>query len=378
MKSTFGEHIQISLFGESHGAAIGVNINGLAPGIRLDLDFMRAQLDKRKPKGKISTQRREADEFEIVSGYFNGYTTGTPLCIFIRNQSQHSKDYEATKYLMRPSHADYTAFQKYGGFQDYRGGGHFSGRITAPLVAAGAVCLQILKEKGITVATHIAACAGIADEPFGADKADLLRQAEKLNDSYFPTISSRAEQEMVQAIEQAHSSGDSVGGILETAVINMPAGIGEPFFGSVESVLAQLLFSVPAVKGVEFGLGFGFAGLRGSQANDPFVMEGDNVCTVTNHNGGINGGISNGMPVIIRTAVKPTPSIYQPQQTVDVQKRENAQLQIHGRHDPAIIHRARVVVDSMVAIGLVDLFADRYGYMWTAPDGSREERKDVF
>ena len=193
MKSTFGEHIQISLFGESHGAAIGVNINGLAPGIKLDLDFIRAQLNKRKPKGKISTQRKEADEFEIVSGFFNGYTTGTPLCIFIRNQSQHSKDY--------------AAFEKYGGFQDYRGGGHFSGRITAPLVAAGAICLQILKQKGITIATHIASCKGIEDEPFGTTEEVLLKQADKLNDSYFPTISSQAEQEMVQVIEQAHSNG---------------------------------------------------------------------------------------------------------------------------------------------------------------------------
>ena len=376
MKSTFGEHIQISLFGESHGAAIGVNINGLAPGIKLDLDFIREQLNKRKPKGKISTQRKEADEFEIVSGFFNGYTTGTPLCIFIRNQSQHSKDYEATKYLMRPSHADYTAFEKYGGFQDYRGGGHFSGRITAPLVAAGAICLQILKQKGITIATHIASCKGIEDEPFGTTEEVLLKQADKLNDSYFPTISSQAEQEMVQVIEQAHSNGDSVGGILETAIVNMPAGIGEPFFGSIESVLAHLLFSVPAVKGVEFGLGFGFANLFGSQANDPFVMK-DKVCTTSNHNGGINGGISNGMPIMIKTAVKPTPSIYQPQQTVDIQKRENAQLQIHGRHDPAIIHRARVVVDSMVAIGLVDLFADRYGYMWMASNEDNKERNDV-
>ena len=324
MKSTFGEHIQISLFGESHGAAIGVNINGLAPGIKLDLDLIRAQLNKRKPRGKISTQRQEADEFEIVSGFFNGYTTGTPLCIFIRNQIQHSKDYEATKYLMRPSHADYTAFEKYGGFQDYRGGGHFSGRITAPLVAAGAICLQILKQKGITIATHIASCKEIE----------------------------------------------------ETAIVNMPAGIGEPFFSSIESVLAHLLFSVPAVKGVEFGLGFGFANLFGSQANDPFVMK-DKVCTTTNHNGGINGGISNGMPIMIKTAVKPTPSIYQPQQTVNIQKRENAQLQIHGRHDPAIIHRARVVVDSMVAIGLVDLFADRYGYMWMASNEDNKERNDV-
>ena len=364
------------MFGESHGAAIGVNINGLAPGIKLDLDLIRAQLNKRKPKGKISTQRQEADEFEIVSGFFNGYTTGTPLCIFIRNQSQLSKDYEATKYLMRPSHADYTAFEKYGGFQDYRGGGHFSGRITAPLVAAGAICLQILKQKGITIATHIASCKGIEDEPFGTTEEAMLQQADKLNDSYFPTISNQAEQEMIQVIEQAHSNGDSVGGILETAIVNMPAGIGEPFFGSIESVLAHLLFSVPAVKGVEFGLGFGFANLFGSQANDPFVMK-DKVCTTSNHNGGINGGISNGMPIMIKSAVKPTPSIYQPQQTVNIQKRENAQLQIHGRHDPAIIHRARVVVDSMVAIGLVDLFADRYGYMWMASNEDNKERNDV-
>lgn len=255
-------------------------------------------------------------------------------------------------------------------------GGHFSGRITAPLVAAGAICLQILKQKGITIATHIASCKEIEDEPFATTEEALLQQADKLNDSYFPTISSQAEQEMVQVIEQAHSNGDSVGGILETAIVNMPAGIGEPFFSSIESVLAHLLFSVPAVKGVEFGLGFGFANLFGSQANDPFVMK-DKVCTTTNHNGGINGGISNGMPIMIKTAVKPTPSIYQPQQTVNIQKRENAQLQIHGRHDPAIIHRARVVVDSMVAIGLVDLFADRYGYMWMASNEDNKERNDV-
>ncbi len=372
MKSTFGENLQISLFGESHGAAIGVTVNGLAPGIALDLDFMRAQLDRRKPKGKISTQRHEADEFEIVSGFFDGYTTGTPLCILIRNQSQHSKDYAATRYCLRPSHADYTAFAKYGGFQDYRGGGHFSGRITAPLVAVGAICLQILRQKGITIATHIASCKEIKDDPFAQQQGALLEQIERLNGSYFPAISLQAEQRMVQLIEQAHANGDSVGGILETVVLNLPAGIGEPFFGSVESVLAQLLFSVPAVKGVEFGLGFGFSELYGSQANDPFVMQDGTVRTQTNHNGGINGGITNGMPVVIKTVVKPTPSIYQPQQTVDLQTKQNQTLQIHGRHDPAIIHRARVVVDSMVAIGLVDLFCARYGYLWTAPPQTEE------
>ena len=366
MKSTFGKNINISLFGESHGTAIGVVINGLAPGIALDLDLIRAQLNKRKPKGKISTARQEADEFEIVSGFFHGYTTGTPLCLMIRNQSQHSRDYEKTKNFMRPSHADYTAFEKYRGYQDYRGGGHFSGRITAPLVAAGAICLQILESKGITIATHIARCKDISDESFGAKLEEMLVAAEKLNQSYFPTISDEAERRMVARIEEAHSQGDSVGGILETMVLNMPAGIGEPFFGSIESVLSQLLFSVPAVKGVEFGLGFGFADLLGSQANDSFRMENGKVVTATNHNGGINGGISNGMPIQIRTVIKPTPSIYQEQETIDYTAKENTVLTIHGRHDPAIIHRARVVVDSVVAIGLVDLFAERYGYLWMA------------
>ncbi len=367
MKSTFGQNIQFSLFGESHGSAIGVHINGLAPGIPLDLDWLRGQLDRRRPQGKISTRRREADEFEIVSGFFNGYTTGTPLCILIRNQSQHSRDYDAVKYTLRPSHADFTAFEKYFGFQDYRGGGHFSGRITAPIVVAGAICLQILRRKGIEIATHIAHCRGVADEPFAGTEQELQRQAEVLQGRYFPVLCDRAGQDMVREIEQAQEQGDSVGGVLETVVLGMPAGIGEPFFGSVESVLAQLLFSIPAVKGVEFGLGFGFAQLYGSQANDPFVVRENCVRTKTNHNGGINGGISNGMPIVLRTVVKPTPSIYQPQQTVDLQKMQEVQLRIHGRHDPAVIHRAAVVTDSMAAIGLVDLFVERYGYLWTAP-----------
>lgn len=365
MKSTWGNNLNISLFGESHGAAIGVVINGLGAGIKLDTDFINAQLDKRKPKGKISTQRQEGDQFEIVSGYFNGYTTGTPLCLLIRNESQHSKDYEATKYLVRPSHADFTAFEKYHGYQDYRGGGHFSGRITAPLVAAGAICLQVLRDKGITVATHIRSCKGEQDVPFSTNSQEILEAATLLNDRYFPTISEEAGQRMVAVIEEAHKKGDSVGGVLETAVVGMPTGIGEPFFGSVESVLSQLLFSVPAVKGVSFGAGFGFENLYGSEANDSFCMNKDGtVITETNNNGGINGGITNGMPIMIQTAIKPTPSIYQEQDTIDYSKGEDAKLLIQGRHDPAIIHRARVVVDSVVAIGLVDLFCERYGYTW--------------
>lgn len=363
MKSCFGNNVNISLFGESHSQAIGVVINGLAPGIKLDLDFIQKQLDKRKPKGNISTKRQEADDFQIVSGFFNGYTTGTPLCLLIYNQSQKSGDYEKTKSLMRPSHADYTAQIKYNGFQDYRGGGHFSGRITAPLVAAGAICTQVLEQKGILIGTHIKACAGVADIGFSEDEQKLSQQITHLNDCYFPTNSSEAEGEMIGQIEKAQADGDSVGGVLETAIINMPAGIGEPFFGSIESTLSQLLFSIPAIKGVEFGAGFDFANMTGSEANDSLYYEGK-VKTSTNNNGGINGGISNSMPITIRSVVKPTPSIYKPQQTVDINTNENAQLQIKGRHDPAIIHRARVVVDSMVAIGLLDLFCERYGYMW--------------
>ncbi|MDD5952149.1 MAG: chorismate synthase [Oscillospiraceae bacterium] len=372
MKNTWGNNLQISLFGESHGPAIGVVIDGLGAGIELDMAFINGQLDKRKPKGKISTQRQEGDQFEIVSGVFQGRTTGTPLCLLIRNQSQHSKDYEATKYLVRPSHADFTAFEKYHGYQDYRGGGHFSGRITAPLVAAGAICLQILRDKGITVASHIRTCKGIEDIPFSNDQGEILQAAALLNERYFPTISAEAGEKMVSLIEDAHKKGDSVGGVLETVVVGMPTAIGEPFFGSVESVLSGLLFSVPAVKGVAFGEGFGFADLYGSEANDAFAVENGKIVTKTNHNGGINGGITNGMPLRIQTVIKPTPSIYQEQDTVDYRKGENAKLTIHGRHDPAIIHRARVVVDSVVAIGLVDLFCERYGYTWMEPKEEKE------
>lgn len=373
MKNTWGENLQISLFGESHGAAIGMVIDGLKAGIPLDLEFINQQLDKRKPKGKISTQRQEGDQFEIVSGFFNGYTTGTALCLLIRNQSQHSKDYEATKYLVRPGHADFTAFEKYHGFQDYRGGGHFSGRITAPLVAAGAICMQILKAQGVTIATHIQSCKGIQDVPFAQTEQEFLIQAKALDSRYFPTISEKAGNDMVALIEDAHEKGDSVGGVLETVVMGMPTGIGEPFFGSVESTLSQLVFSVPAVKGVSFGDGFGFADLYGSEANDSFQMgKNGNIETKTNHNGGINGGITNGMPIVMQTVIKPTPSIYQEQDTVDYQKGENAKLLIHGRHDPAIIHRARVVVDSVVAIGLTELFCQQNGTDWMTKAEQKE------
>ncbi len=365
MKSTFGKNFTVSLFGESHGQAIGVVIDGLQAGLPLDLAYIRSQLDRRRAVGALSTARQEADDFEIVCGFFNGHTTGTPLCLLITNQSTRSRDYEKTKNLLRPGHADYTAFVKYQGWQDYRGGGHFSGRLTAPLVAAGAICRQILAGHGIVIGSHLASCGGVADAPLPEQPTELLAALNRLNELDFAVLGEAQGQAMQQAILAAKAQADSVGGVLETAVCGMPAGIGEPFFNSVESVLAHLLFSVPAVKGVEFGAGFALAGWRGSQANDPMrVDEAGRIYTSSNHNGGINGGISNGMPIVFRTAIKPTPSIYQPQQTVDFAAKANAELQIQGRHDPAIVHRARVVVDAVTAIGLLDLFCEAYGTNW--------------
>ena len=365
MQSVIGNSIKLSLFGESHGSMIGVVIDGLAPGIKLDTEFIQEQLDKRKPKGKISTQRHEEDDFKIVSGHFSGYTTGTPLCIMIENKAQKSKDYEKTRDLMRPSHADYTAEKKYLGYQDFRGGGHFSGRITAPLVAVGAICIQILREKGIVLGTHILKCKDEEDRNFSLDGEELKKEIEIVNKRYFPVFDDEKEESMKRVIEEAGKNLNSVGGILETAVIGVPSGIGEPYFNSIESVLSHLLFSIPAVKGVEFGAGFSIADMFGSEANDSFYYnENGEVKTKSNNNGGINGGISNGMPIIIKTAIKPTPSIYKEQESIDISKHENIKFNIEGRHDPAIIHRARVVVDSVVAFGILDLLCMRYGYMF--------------
>lgn len=369
MKSTIGDAITISVFGESHGEQIGVLIDGLCPGIALDMEYINHQLDLRKPKGRISTQRKESDEPNIISGYFNGYTTGTPLCILFANTNTRSNDYDTIKDFMRPSHADYSAQQKYLGFQDYRGGGHFSGRLTTAIVAAGAICNSILKSKGIVIGSHIKRVNTIEDEPFANDEQTLLAQLEALNATHFPTISNQAKQDMVAYMETCANEGDSCGGIIESVIYNMPQGIGEPMFHSIESVLSHLLFSVPAIKGVEFGLGFDFANFKGSEVNDCFYYdEKKKVKTKTNNNGGINGGISNGMPIVIKSVVKPTPSIYKPQETIHLQTQENVTYQIKGRHDPAIIHRARVVLDSVIAIGLLDLLVQRHGYLWMKED----------
>ncbi len=366
MKNTFGQSVTVTLFGESHGPAIGAVMDGLAPGIPVDEDFIRAQLDLRRPFGKISTARQEADPFQIVSGCFEGKTCGTPLTIVIPNGDTKSRDYSKTRDVARPGHADLTAQLKYHGYQDFRGGGHFSGRITAALVAAGAIAIQALERKGITLRSHIRACAGIADRPFAPDEQGLKADFAALAGDNFPVLDDRAREKMKAAILEAKEQNDSVGGILETAVCGLPAGVGEPWFDTVESVLSHMLFAVPAVKGVEFGDGFGLATMTGSQANDPFRVEKGRFVTTSNHNGGINGGITNGMPVVFRCAIKPTPSIFQTQDTVDFVRKENAQLALEGRHDPVIVHRAAVVVDSVTALVLCDLLALRFGTDWLA------------
>lgn len=363
MKNTFGQQLAVTLFGESHGPEIGAVLDGIAPGIPVDEDFIRHRLSLRRPAGDgLSTARAESDSFRIVSGVFEGKTTGTPLGLLVPNQDTRSRDYD--RGMARPGHADYTAECKYHGFQDYRGGGHFSGRLTAPLVAVGAIVLSALTRKGITIGTHIASLAGIPDRPLAAEPtADL----NALNETLFPVLDGMAAERMKNAIRAAAADGDSVGGILETAVVGMPAGVGEPWFDTVESLLSHALFGIPAVKGVEFGAGFGFATLRGSEANDGMRIADGRVVHTTNHNGGICGGITNGAPLLFRCAVKPTPSVAREQESIDLGTRENVQLAIKGRHDPAIIHRARAVVDSVTALVLADLLTVRFGTDFLAP-----------
>ena len=355
MKNTFGSSIAVTLFGESHGACVGAVLDGIAPGLTVDEDFIRHQLSLRRPQGAVSTPRVEADEFRIVSGVYEGKTTGSPLCILIPNENVHSGDYPAG--MVRPGHADYTAQCKYHGFQDARGGGHFSGRVTAALVAVGAIAISALQKKGIYIGTHIRELAGLEDRPF----EDAIADIETLGDMVFPVLDERIAARMQEEILAAAEEGDSVGGTLETVVTGLPAGIGEPWFDSVESVLSHALFGVPAVKGIEFGEGFGFARLRGSEANDALRVENGKVRHLTNHNGGINGGITNGMPLLFRCVIRPTPTIHRSQASINLATMQNETQLSGGRHDPAIVHRARVVVDSVTALVLCDLLALRFG-----------------
>jgi len=354
MSGQWGKKVKYSIFGESHGRGIGITIDGLPSGIKLDMDFINNEMQRRAPgRDEFSTKRSEGDKVEILSGYFNGYTTGTPLCGVIFNKNQNSVDYDKLKNLARPGHADFTGKVKYSGFNDYRGGGHFSGRITAPLVFAGAVAKQILAHKGILIGSHILSIGNVFDSYFDAVnlKDQLLIDILKKDFQVIDDIKGR---EMKNIILKAKGELDSVGGIIEAAILNLPCGLGEPFFDSIESNLAQLLFSVPAVKGVEFGNGFEITKVRGSQANDVPYFDNGSVKMKTNNNGGINGGISNGMPIVYRVAMKPTPSIAKLQNTIDMVSGVNSQVSVTGRHDPCIVLRALPVIEACAAMSILD------------------------
>ncbi len=360
MSGVWGSNIKISIFGESHGNAIGVNIDGLPSGFEINMDKVLLEMERRAPgKNQLSTARKEADLPEILSGFFQGKTTGTPLCAIIRNSDTRSKDYAKTKDFMRPGHADYTGYERYLGFNDYRGGGHFSGRITAPLVFAGAICKQILESQGIFIGAHISSIKDINDEVFNElriskDELDTLRAME------LPLINRSLEDKIRHTIMQAKYDGNSVGGTIECAIVGIEAGVGNPFFDSVESTLAHLMFSIPAIKGIEFGKGFDITKLYGSEANDEYYYNEGLVKTKTNNNGGVLGGITNGMPILFKVAVKPTASILKEQDTIDIKEKKDVKFRIEGRHDPCIVQRAVPVVEAVTAIGILDLIKGRY------------------
>jgi len=355
-----GNKLKISIFGESHGEAIGVVMDGLPPGIRVDHEYIEKQMARRAPgKNNLSTARREEDSFSIVSGIFEGRTTGAPLCAIIQNKDTRSKDYSELKIKMRPGHSDYPGHVKYMGFNDYRGGGHFSGRITAPLLLAGSIAMSILENyKGIYIGSRIKKVYTAEDDSsFETNTETIL----KLRKSDFPVINDEAGEKMKSEILRVKEEGDSVGGVAETVILNVPAGYGEPFFDSVESRLSHMIFSIPAVKGIEFGEGFDITAMRGSQANDPYAAEDGRIIAKTNKNGGILGGITNGMPIKFRTAIKPTASISKVQDTVNIDTMENTTLQVEGRHDPCILQRAIPVIDGAAAIVVLDLIMERDG-----------------
>ena len=328
MASTYGTNIKISIFGQSHSDGIGVVIDGLPAGVKLDQEKLQAFLDRRAPgRSRYSTPRKEADRPEFLSGLSGGFTCGAPLAAVIRNTNTRSSDYDAMRDVPRPGHADYTAHVKYGGYEDVSGGGHFSGRLTAPLCVAGGIVLQILEEKGISVEASICEIGGSSEDPFGR-------------------------------IEEAGSRGDSVGGVIRCTVSGLPPGVGEPMFDGIENRVAQAVFAIPAVKGIEFGSGFAAAGMYGSENNDEFYYDGGRVKTRTNHHGGVLGGISSGMPIVFRVAVKPTPSISRKQNSISYSRGEAAELSVKGRHDPCIVPRAVPCVEAACAIAIYDLMLE--------------------
>jgi len=357
MSSEFGKLLKVSVFGQSHGRAIGVNIDGLPAGEAVDLEELQRFLDRRRPgKNALSTARSEADRPVFLSGLEGGVTCGSPLCAVIGNGDQHSRDYDDLADRPRPGHADYTAWVKWGGQADMRGGGHFSGRLTAPLCIAGGIAKQILAQRGIYVGAHLDSVGTACDEHFPLYPTAKL--FEEIAAKPFPALDDGAGARMQDVILAAKNALDSVGGVIECAAIGLPAGLGDPMFDGVENRLAAALFGVPAVKGVEFGSGFRAAARRGSENNDPFALENGKIVTASNHAGGILGGITTGMPLTLRVAVKPTPSIAQRQQTVSLSAKEEAELEIHGRHDPCIAHRAVPVVEAVTAAVILDLLLE--------------------
>lgn len=355
MSSEWGKKLHISIFGESHGDGIGMVLDGLPPGEKIDFDALRRFTARRAPgRDKTSTPRKESDAPQLLSGLLGNVTTGAPLAAIIKNENTRSADYQEIETLARPGHADYTGYLRYQGYNDIRGGGHFSGRLTAPLVLAGGIAKQILARRGVTVGAHLLACGEVRDQPFdpiSVTPKELCLPGERT----FPTLCEESGQRMREAIEAARLSLDSIGGIVECGAVGLPAGIGDPIFGGVENVLSSLLFGIPAMKGLEFGEGFHAAQLTGSQNNDPFYMDGEAVRTRTNCHGGILGGITSGMPLILRAAFKPTPSIAREQQTVDYREKKDALLSVHGRHDPCLAVRAVPCVEAAVALGLLEL-----------------------
>ena len=356
MRNILGNNLTVTVFGESHGSHIGAIIDGITAGIKVDENFINECLAKRRPQGKGETARVEKDEYKIVSGVFNGYTTGSPLCIVIENNDTKSKDYSLIKDLARPSHADYVANVKYNGFNDYRGGGHFSGRITASIVASGAILLKALEKLNIKIGCHIKKCGNILDKDFN----DFDNEIDKVNNMIFPVIND-VEEQMKEEINNAASNKDSIGGIIQTAITGLPVGLGEPMFSSLEGELSKAMFAIGGIKGIEFGLGFNFANVKGSEANDEFVIVDGKVKTKTNNNGGINGGISNGMPIVFNVAIRPTPSILKEQNTINMHTKQNDKLTIQGRHDPAIIRRINIVIRCMCALVISDMLITKYG-----------------
>ena len=350
MSSMIFSRLKLSIFGQSHSAGIGVVIDGLPAGEYIDLDALQAFLNRRAPgRNAWSTRRNEKDAPEFLSGLVDGVTCGAPLCAVIRNGDAHSSDYDLLRDVPRPGHADYAAQLRYHGHQDVSGGGHFSGRLTAPLCIAGGVCAQILARRGVYIGAHLVRVGEAMDacyDPMLTEIPDLCGD--------FPTVSEEAAQRMQDIIRAAHAAGDSVGGVIECAAIGVPGGVGDPMFDGMENRIARVLFGVPAVKGVEFGAGFAAAQLRGSENNDPYRMAGDDVQICTNHAGGILGGITTGLPIIVRAAIKPTPSIAMAQKSVSLSRKENAALTIQGRHDPCIAPRAVPCVEAAVAIAVLD------------------------